>query len=114
MLVAEGLNEAAEFPNIPPPDAVDGVAPNIPPLPLDAAAVVDGVAPNMPLDAGVDDAPKILALLGCDGAELVDVNVGLAPNIPPDCFLVSPNANPLEEFELPKALPVFGACVPDC
>ena len=113
MLVAEGLNGVAELPNIPPLDVVDGVAPNIPPLPLDGADVVDVVAPNIPLGAGVDVAPKIPPLLGCDGAELVAVKAGLAPNIPPDDFFVSPKANPLVGFELPNALPVFG-CVPDC
>ena len=111
MLVAEGLNGVAELPNIPPPDVVDGVAPNIP---LDGADVVDVVAPNIPLGAGVDAAPKIPPLLGCDGAEFVAVNAGLAPNIPPAGFFVSPNANPLVGFELPKALPVFEACVVGC
>ena len=114
MLVAEGLNGVAELPNIPPLDVVDGVAPNIPPLPPDDADVVDVVAPNMPLGAGADVAPKIPPLDGCDGAEFVDVKAGLAPNVPPDDFFVSPKANPLVGFELPKTLPVFGACVPDC
>ena len=117
MLVAEGLKGVAEFPNIPPPDVVDGVAPNMPPLPVDAVVVV---APNIPLGAGVDAAPKIPELLDCDGAELVDVKAGLAPNIPPAGFFVSPKANPLEGVDVPKVLllppdpnALPGACVVD-
>lgn len=118
VLVAEGLNGVAEFPKIPLPDVVDGVAPNIPPLPVDAVVVV---APNIPLGAGADAAPKIPELLDCDGAELVDVKAGLAPNIPPARFFVSPKANPLVGVEVPKVLLLLppdpnalpGACVVD-